>query len=154
MPISDEQETRLLREARFRERRTAKDLNNPGKRLEWVREVLGLQQKEVCEATGIPRSSYCGREAGVRTDFIEEYLLLAQFYDKEWQSKFSGNYPHFNGEEVRKVTPIWIMFGTDDLQKDTEALISEFRARQRELEHEVWAREAELLRQLSLFTEK
>jgi transcriptional regulator with XRE-family HTH domain len=150
----DREETRKLRLARVEEKRTVKQLNHVGKRITWCRETLEMTQRNVCEATGIPPSSYCGREGGIRTDFIEEFLVLAVFFDREWQRKFSSPYPYFNGQEVRKITPSWLMYGSDELAKNAELLIQEFKIKLQEIEHEHWQREAEMKRQLSMFAEE
>lgn len=150
---ADRAETSALRKARFDEKRSAKELNQVGKRIAWCREKLELTQREVCEATGIPPSSYCGRESGIRTEFLEEYLVLAVYFDREWQGKFSCEYPFFSGREVKKITPDWLMFGDDAASKNAELLIQEFRIKLKEIEYDHWSREAELKRQLSLFSD-
>lgn len=149
----DREETRALRKARLDEKRTASELNNVGKRIIWCRERLELTQREVCAATGIPTSSYCGREGGIRTGFIEEFLVLAVFFTREWEKKFKDGYPSFCGQEITRVTADWIMFGSDDLAKNAEVLIEEFKIKLREIEREHWNREAEMRRQLNMFAE-
>lgn len=146
-------ETRALRLIRVEEKRTTKELNRVATRLVWVRGKLELSQRAVCEATGIPPSSYCGREGGLRTDFWEEMLVLAVFFDREWQARFNGSYPSMDGEEIKKITVTWLMFGDDEVSKNAELLIAEFKIRFKEIEFEHWQREAEMKRQLSLFTE-
>jgi transcriptional regulator with XRE-family HTH domain len=146
----DKAETRALRLARVEEKRTTKDLNRVGQRLVWVRERLDLDQADVCEGTGIPPSTYCGREGGIRTDFWEEMLVLAVYFDREWQRKFTDGYPVLNGDEIKRVTVDWLMFGTSDLAKNAELLIEEFKIRLREIEYQHWEREAEMKRQLNL----
>jgi transcriptional regulator with XRE-family HTH domain len=148
----DKAETRALRLARVEERRTTKELNQAGKRITWCREKLEMSQRFVCESTGIPPSSYCGREGGVRTDFWEELLVLAVFFDRAWQEKYSAAYPSFNGQEIRKISVAWLMFGDDELTKNAEILIEEFKIRLKEIEHDHWSREAEMKRQLDIMT--
>lgn len=151
---TDAEQTRQLRQARAEERRSAKDLNNPGKRILWVRERLELTQRHVCFATGIPTSSFCGREGGIRTDFIEEYLVLAVFFQREWEKKYRGGFPQFQNQEIKKVTVSWLMFGHDELDKNAEMIITEFKMRVEELERDHWSKENEMRRQLSMFTEE
>jgi len=153
MNALDREETRQLREKRFQDRRLAKDLNNTGKRLEWVRNKLELTQKEVSEATGIPRSSYCYREAGCRTDFLEEYLVLAVYFNGEWQKKFTGYKPEFGGVEVKTVSTEWLMFGRNEVEENAQIILDEYRAKIAEMESEHWNNEAELKNQLRLFSE-
>lgn len=148
----DKAETRALRLARVEERQTVKNLNQAGKRITWCREKLEMSQRHVCECTGIPPSSYCGREGGVRTDFWEELLVLAVFFDRAWQAKYQEAYPSFNNQEIRKITVAWIMFGDDELAKNAELLIAEFKIRLKEIEHDHWSREAEMKRQLDIMT--
>lgn len=150
----DRAETRALRQARVDEKRSAKELNNVGKRILWCRERLELTQRDVCEATGIPPSSYCGREGGIRTEFIEEFLVLAVFFTREWGKKFKDGYPSHCGQEITRITADWIMFGSDDLAKNAEVLIEEFKIRLREIEREHWNREAEMRRQLDMFAKE
>jgi transcriptional regulator with XRE-family HTH domain len=152
--LSDQEQTRQLRRARSEERRAAKDLNNPGKRLVWTREKLELTQRHVCEATGIPTSSYCGREGGVRTDFWEEILVLAAFFDQEWKKKFKHNGPSFNGAEVKRITISWLMFGLDEQVKSLEILIQEYKLDLKDMEERYFYNEAELKRQLNLFADE
>lgn len=147
----DRAETRMLRQARVNEKRTTKELNQAGKRLQWCREKLELTQRGVCEATGIPTSSYCGREGGIRTDFWEEMLVLAVFFDREWQKKFTEGYPQYNNQEMRRITVDWLFFGQDELSKNAEVLIKEFRIHLEEIERRNWEEQAELKRQLNLF---
>ncbi len=45
--MTDKEETYSLRQSRVHEKRTIKELNQTGKRLEWLRNKLGLTQKEV-----------------------------------------------------------------------------------------------------------
>lgn len=151
MSDADKEQTRALRLMRVEERRTTKNLNQVGKRISWCREKLELLQREVSEATGIPISSYCGREAGIRTDFWEEMLVLAVYFDREWQAKFTGGHPSFSGQEVKKITVSWLMFGSDEVAKDAELLIQEFKIRFAEIENDYWTREAEHKRQLDMF---
>ena len=83
----------------------AKSLNPIGKRLKSIRNKLELTQAEVCRETGIPLSSLSDRESGVRTTFIEEYLVLANYFNEEWKKKF----PY----EIKRITVTYIMFGVE-----------------------------------------
>lgn len=151
--MTDKEQTKILRQSRVEEKRAAKDLNNPGKRIAWVREMLELTQKQVCDATGIPPSSFCGREAGVRTDFIEEYLVLAVVFHAEWIKKFSGIFPLYKGQEIKKITVSWLMYGHDELDENAEMIINEFKLKVAELEREHWEKENELKMQLTMFVD-
>lgn len=149
----DLEETKALRKARVEEKRTVKDLNQVGKRLAWCREKLEITQREVCQATGIPYSTYCDREGGIRTEIIEEYLVLAVFFTREWEKKFQGNPPSYNGREIKKISAEWLMFGSDQLSRDAEDLIDQYKIKIQEMERDHWAREAELKNQLSMFAQ-
>lgn len=149
--ITDKQQTKILREARFNERKAIKELNKTGKRLEWVRTKLGLTQLQVCEATGIPTSSYCGREAGIRADIVEEYLVLALFFNRLWKNKYGESGPFFNGDEVKSISVQWLLFGHDDLEANAEAIISDYKDRIAEIEEELLRQEAEAHKQMDMF---
>lgn len=149
--MSDEQQTRALKLARVEEKRAVKELNKIGKRLEWVREKLELSQRQVCLATDIPFSSYCGREGGVRAELVEEYLVLAQFFNRLWQKRFTEGKPWHDGQEIKKISAEWIMFGHSDLEANAETIIQEYQIKIRELETEFWNNEQEYLRQLDMF---
>lgn len=150
--ITDAQQTKMLREARLQEKRSVKELNNIGRRLEWVRAKLEINQRQVCEGTGIPASSYCGREAGIRPELAEEFVVLAMFFNKLWRMKFTGpDYPFYNGQEIKKIGTEWLMFGHSDLEANAEAIIEEYRLELRQLEEAYFLKEAELLRQLDMF---
>lgn len=149
--ITDKQQTKILREARFNERKAIKELNKTGKRLEWVRLKLGLTQLQVCEATGIPTSSYCGREAGIRADIVEEYLVLAIFFDRLWKHKYVEGGPIFNGEEVKSINFQWLLFGHHDLEANAESIIADYKDRIAEIEEELLMKEAEAAKQMDMF---
>jgi transcriptional regulator with XRE-family HTH domain len=149
--MSDEAQTKILRSARLSEKTAVKELNPIGKRLEWVRTRLELSQKAVCDASGIPRSSYCGREAGVRAVLVEEYLVLAAVFNSFWTKKFKTGFPLYNGEEVKKITFEWLISGRNDLDANAEALIEEYKIQLAEIERRFYEHEAELLRQLDMF---
>jgi transcriptional regulator with XRE-family HTH domain len=134
--VTDQEQTKLLRHARLREKQSLKEQNRIGKRLEWVRSKLELSQRQVCDATGIPASSYCGREGGIRAELAEEYLVLALFYDKLWKQKFLDGFPMHNGQEVSEITVQWILFGED------ENIIEHYRERIKEIEFNYFAQEA------------
>lgn len=153
MKQEDLDETKRLRNQRVQERRTAKELNNPGKRLEWARVKLELTQREVADAAGIPRSSYCYREAGSRTDFLEEYLALSVYLNQEWQKKFPGEKPLYLGEQVKSISTEWLMFGRNAVEENAHIILEEYRAHIQELEREHWQNEAELKKQLRMFAE-
>lgn len=144
--------TAELRRKRVDERRAVKELNNIGKRLCWLRLKLGLTQKEISLATDIPNASYNGREAGVRTDYNEEYIVLATFFNVIWQSKYkSKNYPLYEGSEVKKITPMWLQYGSDDTEKDHEMIITGFKEKILQIQKDHFEREQALKRQLTMF---
>ena len=144
--------TRLARLEKINERRIVKGLNNPGKRLAWIREKLKLTQMEIARGTGIPCSSYFDRENGVRTEFFEEYLLLATFLDKHWQSKYGKlRYPEYCGEMVKQISPMFLIFGTDDVERNYEIAKASLMERIAEMKAENERKQAELDKQLELF---
>lgn len=149
------QTTRELRLKRINERRAVKELNNIGKRLCWIRTKLKLLQREISQATDIPTASYNDREAGVRTDYVEEYIVLSEYFDRLWQRKYChGSYPSYEGFEVKKITPMWLQFGTDDVERDVDFLKKQFSMMKVELEKQHYEREQNLRRQLDLFENK
>lgn len=148
---SDQDQTRLLRLARTEEKRAVKELNQIGRRLLWVRERLDIRQADVCKGTGIPVSSYCGREAGLRPELAEEFLVLAMFFNKLWEARFKDGFPSHNGQEVKKITTQWLMFGHDDVEANAEVIIEEYQIKLRDLEMEYFNKEAMLLNQLDMF---
>lgn len=154
MSITDQQQTQILREVRVNEKRSIKDLNQIGKRLEWIRTKLDLSQRQVCEATNIPPSSYHGRECGVRPELVEEFLVLAMFYDGLWQKKFRDGKPLHNGQEIKRISVEWLIFGHSDLEANAESIIQEYQIKIKEMEEEYFNKEAELLRQLDMFANK
>jgi hypothetical protein len=87
-------------------------LNNIGKRIKWVRESLKLGQPDVVRATKIPLASYSGRENGIKATNIDEYLVLAMFFDEKWQEK--KHQKTYNGIQIKKITPMFLMFGVYD----------------------------------------
>jgi transcriptional regulator with XRE-family HTH domain len=134
------------------QKRIAKDVNNVGRRIEWARRLLGLLQKQVAIDAQIPFSTYCGREAGVRTGMHEEILLIAQVLDREWQKKFTERtYPKFNGTVIKDITPMWLLFGGDSSKEHLETAIQDLRRELAEKEAEHNRREMEMTAQLCLF---
>lgn len=152
--ITDKMQTKILREARHNERKTIKEINKTGKRLEWVRLKLELTQLQVCDATGIPTSSYCGREAGIRAVMAEEYLVLSVFYDRLWKNKYGENCPIYNGQEVKNVSVQWLLFGHHDIAENAEEIISDYKIRVKNIEDELLWQEEESRKQLDMFMEK
>lgn len=92
-----------------------RSLNQVGKRIKWCRNQLNLSTIKVSKETGVPVSSYCGRENGSRAIYHEEYYVLASFFNKLWQVKFGevlkGAYPWYEGERIHKIKVCWILFG-------------------------------------------
>lgn len=88
-----------------------RNLNDIGGRIRWTRECLGLSKRKVSIDTTIPRSAYFGREQGVRTYYIEEYKVLAEYFNEKWKIKYKLNFPMFQKIEIKRITPMWLMFG-------------------------------------------
>ena len=151
--LTDREQTKMLREARLNERKAIKESNQIGKRLIWVREKLEMGQMQICEATGIPPSSLCGREAGIRAELVEEYLVLSIFFDRLWQSKYTEGFPLHQGEEVRKISVQWLLFGHHDLDANAEDIIEQYQLRAAQIEEEFFRREQEKRKQLDFFKE-
>lgn len=134
-------------------KKSAKELNDLGSRLYWVRNKLRLKSIEVCKATSIPPSSYCDREAGLRTSFYEELLVLAMFFNSKWQIKYHkfNSYPTFNGKEVREISFMWLMFGYDSNMKEYEILIENIKENFKQRELDLMKRNEELRNQINMF---
>jgi len=94
--------------------RDSRDLNRIGDRIYWARKILGLTQQKIVDETGIPLSSYNGREAGVRSIYYEDYLMIARFFDSVWKRKFKRDYPEYNGNVIRSIKVVWILFGIEE----------------------------------------
>jgi transcriptional regulator with XRE-family HTH domain len=148
---TDKAQTQILRDARTSEKRTVKELNNTGKRLCWIREKLNLTLREVSEGAGIPASSLHGRETGRRPELVEEFLVLAIFFNKLWMKKFTDGCPFFEGKEIKKISVEWIIFGHSDLEANAEIIAQEYQISIKEIEEQFFHKEKELLRQLDLF---
>lgn len=149
--ISDKDQTKLLRQARVDEKRQIKDLNQIGKRLQWIREKLDLSQRTVCIDNDIPPSTYCGLEGGIRAELVEVYLVLANYFNILWKDRFAGSFPLYNGCEIKKITFEWILFGHNDSESNAEVIIQEYQIKLRDMEQEYFNKEAELLKQLDMF---
>jgi hypothetical protein len=91
-----------------------RNLNNIGKRIAWCRDKLGLKITETRKGVKMPRSSYTDRESGARARYIEEYLVLARFFNSKWKEKFNQSFPSYAGEEITQIKVSWLMFGVMD----------------------------------------
>ena len=89
--ITDQEQTKLLRQTRVEEKRAIKDLNQTGKRMTWIRAKLELSQRQVCLDNEFPPSSFCGWECGVRPELHETFWALARYYNTKWNEKFNDN---------------------------------------------------------------
>jgi len=143
--------TKELRLKRMLEKKSVKEINNIGKRLAWCRIKLGLSKKDVALGTSIPESSYHGREEGLRTDYTEEYLVLAAFFNELWQKKYKTAFPMYEGREVYQITPMWIQYGSDDALENAHQIISDLKRQNQELELRQIQQEMEHKRQLDMF---
>jgi transcriptional regulator with XRE-family HTH domain len=88
-----------------------RDLNQVGKRIKWCRNQLNLSTIRVSRETGVPVSSYCGRENGARAIYHEEYYVLANYFNNLWQEKFKNAFPWYEGERIYKIKVCWVLFG-------------------------------------------
>lgn len=122
--------------------------------MSWIRIKLGLTQLEVSKETMIPYSSYNDREANVRTDNYEEMIVLAAYFNNLWQKKYSKlRYPELNGEQVKAITPMLLMFGSDDVERDHELVKSRLLEKISEMRAQSDKKQAELDKQLEMFKE-
>lgn len=114
-----------------------KQLNIIGGRIEWVRKRLGIDLAKAARELGIPRTSYMARELDVRPTYLEEYMVIADYYDRHWQEKYKDSYPHFADTPLTKITPGWILFGNDRrydaLMDEIERLTEEKMSYEREI---------------------
>lgn len=144
--------TRLARLEKINNRRAVKEINNPGKRLIWIRVKLNLTQAEIAKETSIPYSSYSDRESGIRSDFYEEQLVIAAYLDRKWQAKYGKlRYPEYEGQQVKSITPMWLMFGSDDVEKNHELVKARLMEKIAEMKADHERKQEELNRQLELF---
>lgn len=109
---------KALRPGKMENGEDIRALNQVGNRIKWCRTQLGLSTIKVSKETGVPVSSYCGRENGSRAIYHEEYFVLAKFFNKFWQARFGqmlkGAYPSYEGECIPKIKVSWILFGVMD----------------------------------------
>ena len=141
-----------LRKKRSETKKIVRELNNIGKRLVWCREKLGLTQRDVVQATEIPGSSYNGREAGVMAIHPEEYLLLSLYFTKKWKVKYIyGTFPKHEGTELKNITINWLLFGYDEAEENSQAIIDEYKIEIAYRERECIDNELNAKRQLEMF---
>lgn len=88
-----------------------RNLNNIGARIRWCRRMLDFTMQKVSDDIGVSTSVYSIREYGVRPQLIEEYLVLAEYFEREFKTKFRNDYPKYEGQYMSKICPLWLMFG-------------------------------------------
>lgn len=113
--------------------------NDIGARIYWVREKLKLKAVDVCRDLNIPTSSYCDREAGLRTHFHEEMLMLCMYFDQKWHDRFRkfNSYPCCKGQEITEITYMWVIFGFDKNKNTLDLLVENIKDTYLEREREL-----------------
>lgn len=118
-------QTVKLRKKRTEEKRHANELNNIGKRLSWVRTSLKLTLYQVSIMTGIPLATYKCHEKNQRTTYYEEYIVLADYFNGLWNTKFNKTAPIYEGTRVTKITPMFLIFGR--YEDESDSLLQDFK---------------------------
>ena len=97
-------------------------------RLTFLRNRLGLRQKDVSLKTEIPLSSYRNLESGAKTCNYEYILKLSMFFNLLWVEKYGKfrDYPRLNDLKVEEITTNWLMFGRDPILDRTNKFIQDF----------------------------
>lgn len=111
--------------------------NQLGRRIRWAREKIKVGFRDIEKALGIPESNIRSMENGGRTTIYEDLLLLADYFTKELNNKYKTMPPQFEGEPIKEVTIIWLMFGKDGAkmlyEQTIEAVREDFKEREMEL---------------------
>lgn len=98
----------------FKKPKSLREINPVGERIAWCRRQLAMTVSDVSILTGIPRGTYCDREAGMRAIDHEEYLILAQLFNHKWKEKrLNIKGPSFKRVQIFSVSVIWILYGID-----------------------------------------
>ena len=129
------------------------ELNNVGTRITWVRGKLGLNVTETALCIDVPLSTYIQRESGVRTAYYEEFIIMSEFFDARWQLKYeAAPIPYYKDVLVKKITPMFLMYGQDNYSQEFDAMVEEFEEYITTLEMEHLKRELRLKKKLSDIT--
>lgn len=138
--------------------------NNFGKRLAWIREKLclstakkeyTLSTSQIAKDIDMPRSTLSDWEAGIRTSFWEEFTCATHYANKLWQLKFKGNYPVYEGVEIKEITEDFIRYGKkinsfEEAMEIKQATDEARKYAEREIEYRLQMQEEEKA-QLSMF---
>ena len=108
----------IKRTRKVRNGELLRQLNHIGHRICWCRTQLGLTQAEAARQSGIPASSYHGRERGIRSIYLEEYWNLTDFLNRKWLEKYWTEprvpCPQYEGTTIMQVKIAWILYGKMD----------------------------------------
>lgn len=137
-------EERRKREARHLRKKAAIESNNVGKRLMWIREKLSITHAEIERATDIPMSTYNDWETNIRTGHWEAIAILSIFLNELWVQKYKESFPIVDGEEIKEITPLFIMFGEDLKTKELSQIKSEYKERMEDMIFELEMKKKEL----------
>lgn len=122
--------------------------NQLGRRIRWAREKIKVGFRDIEKELGIPESNIRSMENGGRTTIYEDLQLLADYFTRELCQRFKTIPPQFEGEQIREITVVWLMFGTDGAKKiyeqTIEAVREDFREREMELIERNFALDQEL----------
>lgn len=111
--------------------------NQLGRRIKWAREKIKVGFRDIEKELGIPESNIRSMENGGRTTIYEDLQLLADYFSRKLSKKYKSVSPIYQGEEVKEVTVLWLMYGRDNArliyEKTIEAIREDFREREMEL---------------------
>ena len=113
--------------------------NQLPKRMDFLREKLGLTRREIYIELKIPQSSFSNIETGHKVFKHDYYLRLARFFDKKWQDKYGKrrSYPSHGGILLEDITATWLIFGEDPYVEKTNRFIESIQTDFRRREHEM-----------------
>tara|TARA_R100001198_G_C5243345_1_gene221716 strand:+ start:33679 stop:34116 length:438 start_codon:yes stop_codon:yes gene_type:complete len=122
--------------------------NKLGKRIKWAREKIKVGFRDIEKELGIPESNIRSMENGGRTTIYEDLQILADYFTNRLSQKYKTTSPIYKGEEIKEVTVMWLMFGSDRTrniyEQTIEAIREDFREREMELIERNFALDQEL----------
>jgi transcriptional regulator with XRE-family HTH domain len=124
--------------------------NQLGRRIRWAREKIKVGFRDIEKELGIPESNIRSMENGGRTTIYEDLQILADYFTKQLARKYKTVSPIFEGEQIKEVTVVWLMFGADGAKKlyeqTIEAVREDFKEREMELIERNFALDQELMK--------
>lgn len=89
-------------------------MKRPADRLAFVRKRLNFTFQQVSDGSGIALTTCKNMEYGVIGHGIQNYVQMANFYNRQWQERFTRyNFPCFDNKKVTQITLSWLILGHD-----------------------------------------